>query len=75
MNRENAVHAFKETIKTSWTYERLTEEEIKRLEHCIDWAEQQNAIKGTYQQRFETLDAIYYTFLVALGYKNYKWRE
>ena len=76
MNKENAVYAWLQNIKESWTYLRLTEEEKTTLEECIKWNERQKIIKGSYLERYHIMNGLYHTFLLALGYKNsWKWRE
>ena len=34
-----------------------------------------NAIKGTYNQRWNILQALYGAYLIGIGYDNFSWRE
>lgn len=74
-NKENAVLDFIGMIKESWTWEKLTEQEKKRFEDSVIWSIKQNVIIGTYKQRYQTLNALYHTFLEGVGYTGWKWRE
>ena len=62
---------FRNVIKNSWTWNRLTEEERKRF---IDM-DVFDKIKGNDKTRIEWLNTIYHSFLCALGYKPIGWRE
>jgi len=73
--KENALDNFYENIKKSWTYEKLTTAEINRLEKVLFSVQIENCLKGTYNQRYETLNAIYHSFLMALDYTPINWRE
>lgn len=75
-NKENALNDFYEMIKNSWTYERMTEKEKERLSAVLFLDVRiEKALKGTYSQRWEMLQAIYATFLSAIGYTDFSWRE
>ena len=73
--KENAVYNYIIMIKDSWTYQRLTEDEQQRLFDTISWSEKRGQIKGNYEQRWDILQAIYHSFINALGYKPIGWRE
>ena len=73
--KENALVNFKEMIYQSWTYQRLTKEEQEQLERTFEHIAIKQVIKGTYNQRWETLQAIYHAFLLGVGYNSYNWRE
>lgn len=62
---------FQNTIKKSWTWEKLTTEEQQRFIDMpvFDW------IKGNDRTRVEWLHTIYQSFLFALGYTPIGWRE
>lgn len=62
---------FQKVIKKSWTWNRLTEEEQKRF---IDM-DVFDKIKGNDKTRVEWLNTIYHSFLSALGYNPFGWRE
>lgn len=76
MKNKNFVFTdFLETIKKSWTYEKLTEEEKGKLHQILlDYRTTDN-IKGNYQQRWNALNALYFAFLTALDYTPTGWRE
>lgn len=57
-----------EMIQKSWTFQNMTETEKK---HCIEALTHNTtkaALKGTDRARWEILQAIYFSFLAALGY-------
>lgn len=62
---------FKNVIKKSWTWGRLTPEEQQRFIDMDVFDE----IKGSDKTRIEWFNTIYKSFLVALGYKPLGWRE
>lgn len=65
-----AENYFQETIKKSWTWQRLTgAEQVKFIGLNF------KAIKGTRKQRIEILNLAYNAFLVGLGYETIGWRE
>lgn len=72
--KESALSDWMEMIRHSWTWERLTEEERKRfcslLSHpgCFH-------LRGSYMQRWDYLQDVYFAFLTALEYKPIGWRE
>lgn len=75
-NKENAIKDYLEMIKKeSWTFQKLTQEEINRLMLSFQWAEIHKMICGNYEQRWKILQALYTTFLNALGYNGLGWRE
>jgi hypothetical protein len=74
-NKENAVNDFMQMTKESWTYARLTENERFAWEESVSWAVDHKVISGKYSQRYEILNALYYTFLLGVGYTGWKWRE
>lgn len=71
--KENAKEDFINMIQNSWTYNRLTESERENLKDVF--CNIDNVLKGTYRQRYEILQAIYYSFLKALDYEPIGWRE
>lgn len=74
-NKEDAVLDFIEMVKSSWTWQRLTEQEKKRFEKSVIWSLNQNIIVGTHKQRYRTLNALYHTFLEGVGYTGWDWRD
>lgn len=73
--KENAKNDFIEMIQNSWTYNRLTENEKENLKDVFNSIRADNILKGTYKQRWEILNGIYFSFLQALNYKPVGWRE
>lgn len=74
MKKENVIKNFIEMIKVSWTYEKLTSSEKDNFEEVIYSERTKRALKGTYIQRWEILQAIYMSFLMALNYEPLGWR-
>ena len=68
---------FRTMIGNSWTFERLTEEEKERVMTILSEKDSRTmtVLKGTKQQRWAILQAIYSSFLIALDYKPIGWRE
>ena len=76
LKKENVLNDFILMIENSWTYARLTEEEKERLKTVLfDDIRVEEALKGTCKQRRAILHAIYSTFLTAIGYNGFSWRE
>lgn len=73
--KENVLIDFKKMIKQLWTYDRLTIEERDRLFKCFESIQTKEALKGTYQQRWEILQSIYSAFLLGVGYDSFNWRD
>ena len=76
-DKNNAVIDFFETVKNSWTYQKMTPTEQKHLRNALMFADCQNLVSGTYLQRHKQCNAIYTAFLYALDYDEYhgSWRE
>lgn len=77
LDKELATKNYLEMIKQSWTWGRLTEKEKRTFEYLItEHSPIKNSIKGTYKQRYELANDLYYTFLMGCGYDNdINWRE
>lgn len=73
--KENAKNDFINMIQNSWIYNKLTENEKENLKDIFDNIITDNVLKGTYKQRYEIMQAIYYSFLKALNYNPINWRE
>lgn len=73
-NKEFAIYNFNKMVQQSWTYGKMTEEEKERWAETLESAPVKNAVKGTYNQRWEILQGIYHSFLLALGY-TWNWRD
>lgn len=74
-DKENALNNFINMIKNSWTYAKLTKEEKEKFFETMQHIETRNILKGTYKQRWEILNTIYYGFLVGVGYSPINWRD
>ena len=65
------VDEFYESLTQSWTWKRLTEEEKKKFNNMNVL----NRLKGTNNQRIDSLNLIYHAFLLGLGYDSPNWRD
>lgn len=74
MEKEEVLNQWYDMIKKSWTYEKMTKEEKETLNDLIFSNRTKNCLKGTYNQRWNILQAIYYAYLLGLGYTP-TWRE
>lgn len=74
-NKENVLNDYYKMIINSWTWERLTEDEKTRFTNLLASARIKEALKGTYRARWNILNALYESFLIALEYKPIGWRE
>ena len=75
MNKELAIHNFKVMTEKSWTYEKMTSEEKDTWERVLNSIQTLDSVKGSYNTRWNILQAIYYSYLRALGYNGFAWRE
>ena len=74
-NKNDALYEFKKMIIESWTYKKMTADEQITLFKIFDDTRTQDALKGNFYQRWEILQAIYGTFLAAIGYTSFNWRD
>ena len=76
-NKESVIKEYLEMIKKSWTWAKLTDEEKDWLEKLLDCHPiVEKAVKGSYKQRWNVLESIYYAFLLGCGYCNQTdWRD
>lgn len=70
-NKNNVFNDFYSMIEKSWTWERLSTYERQRFYDSIN----KDDIKGTYEQRWLTLNSCYHSYLIGLGYEPIGWRE
>ena len=63
------------SIEQSWTWARLTQEEKEKFIELLDHPCSGIVLRGTYDQRWQACDALYYTFLIGLGYSPLDWRD
>ena len=61
-------------IRDSWTFKKMTEKEQENAIEVLDDAWEKRAIKGTAEARWEIANAIYYAYLIGLGYDGFRWR-
>lgn len=72
MNRdkESAAAHFMDVTRHSWTWGKMTKEEQRRFYDVLP-----DELKGTYDQRYSLLNAIYRAYLQGLGYTGMGWRD
>lgn len=73
-NKNNVFVDYLEMIKKAWTYDRMTQEEKEKIKELLTSERIKEDIKGTYKQRYDALNAVYYAFLIGIGYDNFDWR-
>ena len=73
--KEKALNNFIEMIQNSWTYGKMTKEEKDKLLELFNHTITKKALKGSYSKRWEILQAVYYSYLIGIGYDNFNWRE
>lgn len=74
-NKENATRDWLENIKKTWTWNKLTKEEQVKFLKTINTYGVKQVIKGSYNDRYLILQALYHSFLTALDYNPTNWRE
>lgn len=74
-NKENVLNDYKKMIINSWTYQKMTTNERERLQEVFNDIQTREALKGSYKQRWEILQAIYTSYLMGLNYNGFNWRE
>ena len=75
MVKENALDEFIKMTEQSWTFEKMTQQEKKTLYDIFNNIRTEKALKGTYSQRWNILQAIYGAYLNGIGYSGCNWRE
>lgn len=75
MEKEKARDEFFDMIRQSWTYARLTDKEKARFKEVLFSKRTEDCLRGTFRQRWEILQTIYHSFLMALDYNPTNWRE
>ena len=73
--KETALIDYKHMIRKSWAYARLTQKEKENWENMLESIQTRNALKGSWQNRWDILQALYTSYLSALDYKPIGWRE
>ena len=76
-DKECALEDYVEMIKKSWTFHKMTGKEQSDCILMFKLYTSRNAVKGTYEQRWEVLHGLYSSFLCALGYYDNcaNWRD
>ena len=74
-NKENIIEDYQQMVYKSWTYEKMTPQEKHQWAEVLDLLQITEALKGTYKQRWAILQAIYFSFIMGLGYTGWNWRE
>lgn len=75
MKKEEVFEKWYEMSKKSWTYKKLTYEERKNFDNIITSCQLSKCLNGTANHRWDILQAIYYSFLLGVGYDSPTWRE
>lgn len=78
MRKEDVCGEFIAMIRKSWTYERLCDNERKKIEQIISNAcdeRYETHVFGTVRQRWQLLHGLYSAFLDGCGYSWEGWRE
>lgn len=73
-DKNNAYADYMEMIRNSWTYGKLTPAEAARLEAALENMNRYNRVVGSYNARWEQLQAMYELFLAGVGYSGPAWR-
>lgn len=74
-NKETALIDFMDMIRRSWTFNRMTEKEAGLCQDVLLWTERVAGLRGTYEARWSTLQAVYNAYLFGIGYDGGSWRE
>lgn len=75
---EEAWEDFAATIRCSWTYERLTDEEREEVEDLLDQARMGKILGGEYTRCCKQMSIIYRAYLWGLGFRrdtSVDWRQ
>ncbi len=75
MKKEDALQEYITMIQKSWTYGKMTRQEQNKILEILNHERTQKAIKGATKTRWDILQAIYFTYLEAIGYTGFNWRE
>ena len=73
--KENAIILFNEMIENSWTYGKMTQEEKEKWHDILKHVEITKDLQGNYLQRWKSLNLIYHSYLIGIGYTDFNWRE
>ena len=70
-NKTQAREDYIEMVKKSWTYNRMTSEEKKKCLQILNDEIKVEVYGTSYKQRWNTLNGVYWAYLVGLGYPSY----
>lgn len=74
-SKENAWSDFRQMMMKSWTWNRLTDDERIRACDALHFADDNGMITGNYKQRYSIMNAVWFAFLLGVGYDNsMNWR-
>lgn len=65
---------FIDMIEKSWTYNKMTSDEKKRLNDVFNDIRISKILKYNNKHKWDVLQAIYSSFLQGIGYDNFNWR-
>lgn len=69
--KENAWSDFRQMMIKSWTFNRLTDDEKIKAFDALHFANDDcNAITGNYRERWNAMNAVWFAFLLGVGYDN-----
>ena len=76
-DKENAWSDFRQMMIKSWTFNRLTDDEKIKAFDALRFANDYcKAITGSYRERWNTMNAVWFAFLLGVGYDNSTdWRK
>ena len=66
-DKAKAIPEWMDMTFRSWTYNALTDEQREKWRELQKKRWFRDAVKGTYQQRWDALNAIYFAFLEGAG--------
>ena len=61
-------------IEESWTYNKMTIDEKKRLNNVFNDIRTSKLLKYDDKHKWEILQAVYASYLQGIGYDNFNWR-
>lgn len=67
LDKELAIYEYKTMVVEAWTYQKMTQDEQKRLMDVFDWADEAGIIVGSYNARWHILQGLFHSFIQGLG--------
>lgn len=74
-DKNTSVMDFMQMTYNSWTYNKMSTDEKNRLADVVAWCTNQGIVKGTWKQRWDIMQAVYWSFLQGIGYDGPCWRD